>query len=111
MKQKTKNIGINVKTPTERCNDIHCPFHGALKVRGRIFIGKVIKNLAHKTVQLEFSYQISIPKYERFEKRRTRLQAHVPPCMKVNIGDIVKVVECRPISKTKNFVVIENESA
>ena len=110
MKQIEKNIGIKVKIPTEKCNDPHCPFHGDIKVRGRMFTGIVIKNLAHKTAQIEFPYLISIPKYERYEKRRTRLQIHIPPCIKVNIGDKIKVMECRPISKTKNFVIIENES-
>lgn len=110
MKQKKKNIGIDVKIPTEKCDDPHCPFHGKLGVRGRMFEGIVVKNLAHKTIQIEFQYLLPLPKYERFEKRRTRLQAHVSPCMKVNIGDKVKVMECRPISKSKNFVVIENES-
>ena len=110
MEQKTKNIGIKVKIPAKKCSDTHCPFHGSLKIRGRAFTGIVIKNSARKTVQIEFHYLKSLPKYERYEKRRTRLQAHVPPCIKINIGDKVKVMECRPISKTKNFVVIENES-
>ena len=109
-KGKTKNIGIEVKIPKEKCNDKHCPFHGNLKLRGRIFVGTVIKTSTSKTAKIEFPYLVNLPKYERYEKRRTRLQVHVPPCIKVNIGDRVKVMECRPISKTKNFVVIENES-
>lgn len=110
MKQKIKNIGIKVKIPTKKCNDLHCPFHGKLKVRGRMFSGTVIKNAARKTAKIQFHYLKPLTKYERFEKRRTGLQVHVPPCIKINIGDQVKVMECRPISKTKNFVIIENES-
>ncbi len=110
MKEKTKNIGIKVKIPITKCNDPHCPFHGNLKVRGRMFVGKVIKNLAHKTAKIEFQYLKPLTKYERYEKKRTRLQVHIPPCIKIKLGDQVKVIECRPISKTKNFVVIENES-
>lgn len=110
MKQKIRNIGIKVKIPTEKCDDLHCPFHGKFGVRGRIFIGTVTKNLAHKTIQVEFNYLLPLPKFERYERRRTRLQVHIPPCIKVNLGDKVKVMECRPISKTKNFVIIENES-
>lgn len=109
MKEKVKNIGIEVKIPTEKCNDKHCPFHSNIKLRGKIFVGKIIKNLASKTAQIEFPYLIALPKYERYIKKRTRLQVHVPPCIKVKVGDQVKVMECRPISKTKNFVIIENE--
>ena len=48
-----------------------------------------------------------ISKYERYEKRTTTLVAHNPPCVNAKTGDIVKVMECRPVSKTKSFVVIE----
>lgn len=108
---KAKNIGIKVKLPTKKCSDKHCPFHGKFGVRGRIFTGTVIKNLASKTAQIEFPRTYSLPKYERYEKRRTRIQVHISPCMKVKVGDKIKIMECRPISKTKNFVMIENETA
>ena len=35
----TQNIGLNVKTPERECNDTHCPFHGRLSIRGRLFDG------------------------------------------------------------------------
>ncbi|MEN6294046.1 MAG: 30S ribosomal protein S17, partial [Methanobacterium sp.] len=38
---------------------------------------------------------------------KSKIQAHLPDCMNVNVGDSVKIAECRPLSKTKNFVVIE----
>ncbi len=47
-------------------------------------------------------------KYERYEKKRTKLHVHNPECIDANIGDIVRIAETRPISKTKNFVIIEN---
>ncbi len=110
MKEKIRNIGIKVNMPSKECKDKHCPFHSNLKIRGRIFRGRVIKYLTSKTAQIEFPYLISLPKYERYEKRRTKLTVHVPPCIPIKVGDQVKAVECRPISKTKNFVIIENES-
>ncbi|MFH8110199.1 MAG: 30S ribosomal protein S17, partial [Candidatus Aenigmatarchaeota archaeon] len=39
--------------------------------------------------------------------RRTRVYAHLPPCLDVKVGDKVKIAECRPLSKIKHFVVIE----
>ena len=41
------------------------------------------------------------------KKKRTRLHAHNPSCIDAKEGDTVKIMECRPLSKTKKFVVIE----
>ena len=37
----------------------------------------------------------------------SRITAHNPPCLDAQRGDKVKIAECRPLSKTKNFVVVE----
>ena len=105
--QKGRDIGIDVAQPASACTDRHCPFHGELKVRGRIFSGPVIRDVVHKSTMIEFPRKLYIQKYERFEKRRTRIKAHVPLCITIKKGDIIKVMESRPISKTKNFVAVE----
>ena len=94
----------------EACNDKYCPFHSGFKTHGRVLLGKVIKLGSVKTVQIELPKLTYLPKYERYEKRRIRLHVHHPPCIKLKLGDKVRVMECRPISKTKNFVIIKNES-
>ncbi|MBU4501793.1 MAG: 30S ribosomal protein S17 [Nanoarchaeota archaeon] len=104
---KTKNIGVEVPKPKVTCKDRHCPFHGTLKIRGRIFTGKVVKAGMHKTVSVEWPRLFYLPKYERFEKRKSRVKAHNTDCIKAKVGDEVKIMESKPISKTKNFVVIE----
>ena len=91
----------------ETCNDKHCPFHSGFKTHGRVLVGKVIKLNSAKTAQIEIPKLVYLPKYERYEKKRIRLHIHCPPCIKLSLGDKVKVMECRPISKTKNFVVIK----
>jgi len=111
MKAKKHNLGIEIKEPAKVCEDSHCPFHSGFKVKGRIFSGTITKLSGTKTVTLEFLRQFYLQKYERFEKRKTRIHVHNPPCISLKVGDAVKVMECRPISKMKNFVVIENESA
>ncbi|MAG78084.1 30S ribosomal protein S17 [archaeon] len=108
MKEK-KNIGIGVDSPKSKCEDRHCPFHGEIKVRGRVFNGKVIRKSPHKTIMVEWPRPHYIKKYERYEKRRTRIKAHNPKCIDAKIGDSVIVAETRPISKTKNFVVVKVE--
>ena len=41
------------------------------------------------------------------QKKRSRIKAHNPECINAKEGDVVKVSECKPLSKTKNFVIIE----
>ena len=41
------NIGIKVKEPERECEDEHCPFHGKLSVRGKLFDGKVTSVIKH----------------------------------------------------------------
>ena len=90
-----------------RWDDGNCPIHGNLKVRGRKFIGTVVSTRMRKTAVIEFERLHFIEKYERYEKRMTKLKAHAPGCIGAKDGDIVMVVECRPLSKTKNFVIME----
>jgi len=102
-----KTIGIETRKPEKECNDETCPFHGKLSVRGRNFTGKVIAAKSHKTVTVEWERTKFLPKYERYEKRKTKVKAHNPLCINAKENDIVKIIECRPLSKTKNFVVVE----
>jgi len=105
--KKSKSIGIKVKLPKQSCEDKKCPFHGNLKVRGRLFTGTVINTDAHKSATIEFERSYYVVKYERHEKRITKLRVHNPSCIDAKKGDKVKVSECRPLSKTKKFVIIE----
>ncbi|HIG96373.1 TPA: 30S ribosomal protein S17 [Candidatus Woesearchaeota archaeon] len=102
-----RNTGLAVALPSQSCNDHRCPFHGSLTVRKRNFIGTVLSAKAQKSATVGWERRYYIPKYERYEKRKTKLQVHNPPCLDVKQGEIVKIVETRPLSKTKNFVVIE----
>ena len=106
MKKTTSNIGIAVESPKQACNDNKCPFHGTLNVRGRQFTGTVMSTKMRKTAAIEFERLNFLEKYERYEKRRTKLKVHNPDCIGAKDGDKVTVVECRPLSKTKNFVII-----
>ena len=104
----TNNIGINVTAPKKECNDPKCPFHGSLKVRGRILVATVISTKMRNTATIEWTRRYALPKYERYEKRISSIAVHNPECIHAQDGDLVKIMECRPLSKTKNFVIIEN---
>jgi small subunit ribosomal protein S17 len=106
-KVETKNIGLNVKAPAESCNDKNCPFHGTLPVRGQIITGIVSSNRMKDSILVEKEYSRYVPKYERYEKRTSKYAAHCPPCLKIKVGDKVRIAECRPLSKTVSFVTIE----
>ncbi|RLI40477.1 30S ribosomal protein S17, partial [Candidatus Bathyarchaeota archaeon] len=45
--------------------------------------------------------------FKRYERRRSLIPAHNPPCINAKEGDTVRIAECRPISKTVSFVVVE----
>ena len=107
IKNKMKNIGImGVNPPKDICNDPNCPFHGNIGVRGRVFKGVVESVKSLNTVIVRWERRIYYPKYERFEKRFTKVSAHKPGCIHLAKGDSIVIGECRPISKTKKFVVL-----
>jgi small subunit ribosomal protein S17 len=107
IKREARNIGLNIKPPTEICNDKNCPFHGSLSVRGQIITGIVSSAKMQNTILVKREYMNYVPKYERYEKRTSTYPAHCPQCLKINIGDKVRIAECRPISKTISFVTVE----
>jgi small subunit ribosomal protein S17 len=90
------------------CNDRDCFIHGKLKARGKTFEGKVISK-HDKRIAIEFERMIYIKKYERYAKSKTKIHARLPVCMEkdINIGDLIKIQECRPLSKIIHFVVIK----
>ena len=102
-----RDIGLNVTTPDNECTDRKCPFHGTLSVRGILLEGAVVSDHMQNTVVVQREYTKLVRKYERYEKRRSKIHAHNPPCIDAKKGDRVKIAECRQLSKTKSFVVIE----
>ena len=104
---KKKGIGLDVKQPKNKCSDKNCPFHGKITVRGRTFTGLVVSDKMTRTVIVAWTRRLHVPKYERYEKKRSKLSAHNPECINAKKGDVVGIAETRPLSKTKHFVVVE----
>ena len=107
---KHRNIGIEAKAPQELCSDSKCPWHGTLPVRGRVFEGHVKAARTSKLAVVEWMRYAYLPKYQRYERRNTRIVAYNPLCISAKTGERVKIAECRPLSKTKSFVVVERLS-
>ena len=108
----TRNIGLPVKAlkkkPAE--NENNSPFNGSLSIRGKIFEGIVINAKAKGTVVIERESPIYFTKFKRFGRSKNKIHAHVPSNLNVQKGDHVIAAECRPISKSVSFVIVEVKS-
>lgn len=102
-----RNTGLDVAAPGEACGDRHCPFHGSLPVRGKIFEGVATGVKARRTITLQKDAPAYMGKFKRYARSKSTIHAHVPACMSVGNGDLVRTAECRPISKSVSFVVVE----
>lgn len=67
--------------------------------------GRVVSNKMQKTVTVLVERQVKHGLYGKYIKRSTKLHAHDE--QGCNEGDTVRVAECAPISKTKNWRVVE----
>lgn len=102
---KTELLGF--KAPKKTCTDTKCPYHGKISVKRELFRGRIIKKDAHHSATIEWNRPYYLPKYERYEMRRSRLRVHNPPCLDAQIGQEVVVARTRPLSKTKNHAVVK----
>jgi len=89
------------------CNDVNCPIHGTLSTRGIVLEGVVTSDKMEGTVIVQRNYRIKVKKYNRYKSAKSRIPAHNPPCINAKTGDKVRIMECRKLSKTVSFVVIE----
>jgi len=105
----TRNIGLPVKELKKKPvkNENNNPFNGSLSIRGKIFEGIVINAKAKGTVVVERESLIDFTKFKRFGRSKNKIHAHVPSNLDVQEGDYVVAAECRPISKSVSFVVVE----
>ena len=110
--RRVRNVGLGFKTPREAIDgtyiDKKCPFTGNVSIRGRILTGVVQKMKMQRTIVIRRDYLHYIRKYNRFEKRHRNMSVHLSPCFRdVEIGDVVTIGECRPLSKTVRFNVLK----
>jgi small subunit ribosomal protein S17 len=68
--------------------------------------GRVVSNKMNKTVTVLVERQVKHALYGKYLRRSTKLHAH-DETNTCNEGDLVRVSECRPMSKTKNWQVVE----
>ena len=68
--------------------------------------GRVVSNKMNKTVTVLVERQVKHALYGKYIRRSTKLHAHDEDNA-CNEGDVVRVTECRPLSKSKNWRVVE----
>lgn len=69
-------------------------------------IGVVVSNKMNKSIVVAIERKVKHPLYGKFVKATTKLKAH-DENNECNIGDIVRIMETRPLSKTKNWRLVE----
>jgi small subunit ribosomal protein S17 len=72
----------------------------------KVRIGKVISNKMQKSIVVSLERKIPHPLYKKYHKLTSTLMAHDEK-REAGIGDIVKVMETRPLSKSKRWRLVE----
>ena len=72
----------------------------------RVLTGKVVSNSRDKTIAVLIERRVRHPIYKKYIKRSTKVHAHDEK-NECGLGDVVRVSESKPFSKTKNWSLIE----
>ena len=72
----------------------------------RTLQGRVLSNKMDKSITVAIERKVKHPLYGKFLKRTTKIHAHDEQ-NQCNAGDIVTIRECRPLSKTKSWTLVE----
>jgi len=72
----------------------------------KVRIGKVVSNKMEKSITVAVERKVKHPLYGKFMKKTTKLMAHDEK-NECAIGDTVKVMETRPLSKNKCWRLVE----
>ena len=76
----------------------------------RILQGVVVSDAMDKTVVVRVERRVMHPVYKKFIRRSKKYSAH-DETNSVKVGDVVRIQECRPISKNKSWTVVAEEQA
>jgi small subunit ribosomal protein S11e len=106
-----KSVGLGFRTPKEAINgtyiDKKCPFTGDVSIRGRILRGIVHSTKMKNTIIIRRNYLKFHEKYQRYMKRHKNFAVHCSPAFRPKVGDEVVVGQCRPLSKTVRYNVLQ----
>ena len=72
----------------------------------RTVSGTVISRSGDKSIRISIDYRVRHPVYGKYMNKRTKLGVHDDK-NEAQVGDVVEVVECRPMSKTKSWRLLK----
>ena len=72
----------------------------------RTLTGKVVSSKMDKSITVLIERRVKHPKYGKFVRKSSKIHAH-DESNQCNEGDVVTIEECRPISKTKAWRLVE----
>ncbi len=72
----------------------------------RALTGKVVSNSRDKTISVLVERRVRHPIYKKYIKRSTKVHAH-DENNECGLGDVVRVTESKPFSKTKSWALLE----
>jgi small subunit ribosomal protein S17 len=76
------------------------------RARRKVRVGVVVSDARDKTVTVEVPTSFKHPRYDKVVRRSTKFHAH-DETNDARIGDTVRIMETRPISKLKRWRVVE----
>lgn len=76
------------------------------RARRKVRIGVVVSNKMQKTITVAIERKVAHPIYKKYFKKTTKLMAHDEKS-ECTIGDVVKIMETRPLSKHKRWRLVE----
>ena len=79
---------------------------GSVRSRSRALVGRVISDKMHKTITVLVERRVKHPLYKKYIRRTTKLHAH-DENNECRLGDTVSIERCRPVSKTKAWLLQE----
>jgi small subunit ribosomal protein S17 len=88
--------------------DTKPPKSESLQARGKILTGLVVSDKMKDTIVVRVERYVKHPRYAKFIKRRKKYKVH-DVGNTAKIGDQVKIIETRPISKDKHFRLVTND--
>jgi small subunit ribosomal protein S17 len=76
------------------------------RAKKKSWLGKVVSDSMDKGIVVAVERRVQHPVYKKYFKKTTRLMAHDEK-NEAGIGDLVKITECRPLSKNKSCRLVE----
>ena len=107
-KNMNENLGENeiASAVTGEAADIVVSGKSNTRNKRKLKIGKVISDRMDKSITVTVEKKVKHPIYKKFHKKTTKFMAHDEK-NECKIGDVVKIMEVRPLSKNKRWRLVE----